>query len=155
MTLVRNYEDPNFWLRGAETLAPALRIAAFLPVNAPVRPALIAAARALDNASDKLKAQGAQSETILPSESPISPIVPEQVQQIVEQAMLQQGNFAPNKISAAAAPKKKRKVSKSQKNFGKALKEVKKKHPRIAKSKTSSARRQLFKKAWKLARKMK
>lgn len=152
MTLVRNYEDPNFWLRGAETLAPALRIAAFLPVNAPVRPALIAAARALDNASDKLKAQGAQSETILPSESPIAPIVPDQVQQIVEQAMLQQGNFAPGKIDQ---PKKKRKVSKSQKNFGKALKEVKKKHPRIAKSKTSSARRQLFKKAWKLARKMK
>lgn len=153
MTLVRNYEDPNFWLRGAETLAPALRIAAFLPVNAPVRPALIAAARALDNASDKLKAQGAQSETILPSESPIAPIVPDQVQQIVEQAMLQQGNFAPS--SSEASKKKKRKVSKSQKNFGKALKEVKKKHPRIAKSKTSSARRQLFKKAWKLARKMK
>tara|TARA_R100000664_G_C2643574_1_gene67441 strand:+ start:53 stop:517 length:465 start_codon:yes stop_codon:yes gene_type:complete len=154
MTLVRNYEDPNFWLRGAETLAPALRIAAFLPINAPVRPALIAAARALDEASDKLKAQGAQSETILPSESPIAPIVPDQVQQIVEQAMLQQGNFAPDKISATE-PKKKRKVSKSQKNFGKALKEVKKKHPRIAKSKTSSARRQLFKKAWKLAKKMK
>ena len=153
MTLVRNYEDPNFWLRGAETLAPALRIAAFLPINAPVRPALIAAARALDEASDKLKAQGAQSETILPSESPIAPIVPDQVQQIVEQAMLQQGNFAPS--SSEASKKKKRKVSKSQKNFGKALKEVKKKHPRIAKSKTSSARRQLFKKAWKLARKMK
>ena len=56
---------------------------------------------------------------------------------------------------AAVARKKKRKVSKSQKNFGKALKEAKRKHPRLAKSKSNQSRSKLFKAAWKIAKKMK
>lgn len=101
---------------------------------------MVAAARALDRAAAQVQVESA---TINPQDSPLAPIVPQQMLDIIESQM------------DNPPPKKKRKVSKSQKNFGKALKEVKKKHPRIAKSKSNSARRQLFKKAWALAKKMK
>jgi hypothetical protein len=138
--IVRNYENPAFWKRGAETLAPALRIASYLPINAPVAPALRAAATALEGAV--VTADHFESSTINPQDSPLAPVVPQQVLDIIEGAMVE-------------PPKKKRKVSASQKNFGKALKEAKKKHPRLAKSKSNQARSQLFKAAWRIARKMK
>lgn len=119
-----------------------------IPINAPARPAMVAAARALDKAAAKIKTD--TPTTILPSESPIAPIVPQQILDLVEGQLGEHITGVPPK-----QPKKKRKTSKSQKNFGKALKETKKKHPRLAKSKSNSAKRQLFKKAWKLAKKMK
>ena len=98
------------------------------------------AASALDTAASK--APDVETSTINPKDSPLAPLVPQKMLDIIESQM-------------ADPPKKKRKVSKSQKNFGKALKEAKKKHPRLAKSKSNSARKQLFKTAWKIARKMK
>ena len=145
---LRNYENPAFWKRGAETFATTLRIASFIPLYAPVAGPMRAAAAALDTAASK--ATNVESGTVLPSQSPIAPLIPQQVIDIVEGQMGEHITGKPPK-----EPKKKRKVSKSQKNFGKALKEAKKKHPRLAKSKTNSARRQLFKTAWKLAKKMK
>ena len=106
------------------------------------------AATALDLAA--ASAPDVDSGTVLPSQSPIAPIVPQQILDIVEGQM---GEHITGK--AIKEPKKKRKVSKSQKNFGKALKEVKKKHPRLAKSKSNQSRSKLFKAAWKLAKKMK
>jgi len=138
--IVRNYENPAFWKRGAETLAPALRIASYLPINAPVAPALRAAATALEGAV--ITADHVQTSTINPQDSPFAPVVPQEILDLIEGQMVE-------------PPKKKRKVSKSQKNFGKALKEVKKKHPRLAKSKSNQSRSKLFKAAWKLAKKMK
>lgn len=137
---LRNYENPAFWKRGAETFATTLRIASFIPMYAPVAGPMRAAAQALDTAASL--SPEVQTSTINPQDSPIAPIVPQQVLDIIESQM-------------DNPPKKKRKVSKSQKNFGKAYKEVKKKHPRLAKSKSNSARRQLFKKAWAIAKKMK
>jgi MoxR-like ATPase len=121
-------------------LGTALRLASYVPINAPIAPLMRSAATALDAAS--LAAENIPSATINPQDSPIAPFVPQQLLDVVESQM---GN----------PPKKKRKVSKAQKNFGKALKEAKRKHPRLAKSKSNSARSQLFKAAWKLARKMK
>ena len=138
---LRNYENPAFWKRGAETFATTLRIASAIPFYAPVAKQMRMAANALDTAA--MTAPDIETATINPQDSPLAGIVPQQLLDVVESGM---GN---------PPPKKKRKVSKSQKNFGKALKEVKKKHPRIAKSKSNSARSQLFKKAWALARKMK
>ena len=137
---LRNYENPAFWKRGAETFATTLRIASFLPMYLPVAPQMRMAASALDTAA--AKAPDVETSTINPHDSPLAPLVPQKMLDIIESQM-------------ADPPKKKRKVSKSQKNFGKALKEAKKKHPRLAKSKSNSARKQLFKTAWKIARKMK
>ena len=137
---LRNYENPRFWKRGAETFATTLRIASAIPFYAPVALQMRQAASALDLAASA--APDIETATINPQDSPLAPIVPQQILDIVESQM-------------GDPPKKKRKVSKSQKNFGKALKEAKKKHPRLAKSKSNSARRQLFKTAWKIAKKMK
>jgi len=135
-----NFKEPRFWKRGAETLSTALRLASYVPINAPAAPIMRKAATALDVAVSL--APDVETLTINPQDSPLAPVVPQQILDIVESQM-------------AEPPKKKRKVSKSQKNFGKALKEAKKKHPRLAKSKSNSARRQLFKTAWKIAKKMK
>ena len=138
---LRNYENPRFWKRGAETFATTLRIASAIPFYAPVALQMRQAASALDLAASK--APDVETSTINPQDSPLAPYVPKQMLDIIESQMDQ------------PPPKKKRKVSKSQKNFGKALKEVKKKHPRIANKRTNSAKKQLFKKAWALAKKMK
>ena len=137
---LRNYENPRFWKRGAETFATTLRIASAIPFYAPVALQMRQAASALDLAASK--APDVETSTINPQDSPLAPIVPQQMLDIIESQMDQ-------------PPKKKRKVSKTQKNFGKALKEVKKKHPRLAKSKSNQSRSKLFKAAWKLAKKMK
>ena len=137
---LRNYENPAFWKRGAETFATTLRIASAIPFYAPVAKQMRMAASALDTAV--MTAPDVETATINPQDSPLAGIVPQQLLDVVEAGM---GN---------PPPKKKRKVSGSQKKFGKALKEVKKKHPRLAKSKSTSAKKQL-KKAWALARKMK
>ena len=138
---LRNYENPAFWKRGAETFATTLRIASFLPMYLPVAPQMRMAASALDPAASK--ATDVETSTINPQDSPLAPFVPQQMLDIIESQMDQ------------PPPKKKRKTSKTQKNFGKALKEAKKKHPRLAKSKSNQSRSKLFKAAWKLAKKMK
>ena len=136
---LRNYENPAFWKRGAETFATTLRIASFIPAYAPVAGPMRAAAQALDTAASL--APRVETATINPQDSPLAPVVPQQILDIVESQM-------------AEPPKKKRKPSKTNKKFGKALKEAKRKHPRLAKSKSNQSRSKLFKAAWKIAKKM-
>jgi hypothetical protein len=135
-----NYKEPRFWKRGAETLGTALRIASYVPVNAPIAPLMRKAATALDAAA--AAAPSVETMTINPQDSPIAPIVPQQVLDIIESQI-------------ADPPKRKRKTSKQDKKFSKALKAAKKKHPRLARSKSNSARSQLWKVAHKMAKKMK